>query len=458
MSIATTIQSIFEPSDPCSRLFGPYITVDEVEEVLDVGRQMARNVGTRRLPRFQATESGLKAVGRPAVNDTIVVGIDIGSRGIRAATRSVSTEGRLRWHGIFDETAACLARVVDPHGGLTGIAHFVAASTERTIADLGKLDGLAIVWSNSLRVRALLDSCGVRGVTATTQMGRHDYFGSNEWWASNLTDGDDIGGPFLEAFRARGMTPRSFVIGNDAVFVARALVEPPADSGVVVSSGANTTVIAVGGRELRNAQSSGIRVARPPRSPDRLGCGEVTVGGLTSNSGVLPRFVSYVESAAREGQKDLSTFAEQLGDGTVTVSRDLLAALARGEVAALTGLGWGAARVPACTLAIGLIRRAALLSGCLAYLSIFNQIDNHNRFEIALDSSQARFFPDFLPVMQQSLSSLIGNGRVAVTRLLYPLAICGVEVSVPMQGAVNAASAYLDPRSPREREDDGGRS
>lgn len=434
----------------------PFTSDKDFSELLTVGEAMANASGTdKNAPKFQADPSFISLDSKPAMAGTGTLAVDVGGTHIKVGLRLVSPSGQVSWKELMDVDNNSLNTRFS-HGKCLEQMAFelsrqIVAKLERAALKPADVTAVGVVWSNQLCSQSMdaskTGTNGVTGVVTGSQEGK--AYRKGEWWNRDIADGDNLGEIFIQAFKENGFAPRAFVIGNDTIFSCKAMDN--ADSGMVASTGANTTIVPVGAHMLCNSESGGnFDIAREVLSlPKDNSNTYIKLEDVLTGKGMPVLFADYVIRAAEGGVSELTrlaqTIAKTKAEGRLSYSGQDLSFIASGKFREFLH-GRDANCYNDETLnSLRKIAQSVIVNGgrfaaAMAYFSIFNQINEKDTFVIALDSSQARFQPGYLDTMRTTLDSILKpKKKKAEICLLEPEG----EISVPMIGVARAANDFL---------------
>jgi hypothetical protein len=323
---------------------------------------------------------------------------------------------------------------------------------------------IGVIWSNQITTRPLAtpELSGITGLVCGLHEGGYR---KGEWFLDGLRDGDDIGQEFQQALVASGINTDVLVIGNDTIFTLFA--RPISHAGVVVSSGANCTLVGpgvsgeltiynseLGGTLLvpDSMLSEGDRIFRDKRKANLIAIEELCGGAWFKDL-----CVSHIQafSALSEGSA-LRPIQEAISRGTLSFSNATLSALLREDDSVPAEFrSFESSSVEALTALVGsLVSRAGAFAAVLGYLSVSSQIKQGNRTpNISLDSSMARHFVGYYRAIEDNLRSLMPHDVTFSLHLVEPIKLPGgAEITVPMVGLARALREYQKP-APMEHAD-----
>ncbi len=390
---------------------------------------------------------------QPTPNSRVMV-VDFGGTHTKVAVRYVDAQGNETWRLVCDVDNKQSNMYVGGQEGekkLTIFCENLAKAVKDAVPEEDNFNGVAVIWSNAAKaVNTPDDGSGTNWVGAVVA-DKHATYRKGEPYVDDLVDGDKLH-TLVAAGLSRHIGFRNLVCGNDTVFTSLAV--PGSSAGIVSSTGVNST--GTFNRQTYNLESGGRWLVRPEflgaaekkRYPygisvqDLIGGGEMFLPAtfklhlheLTRNdapfSGVL---LGLEDGAPPFSAAGISKFAN------LDISHEgALADNIRHHVARL------------------LHHRAGYLLAQLAYLSVWNQVNEQNSgttgaqtFPIAIDSTLLRgsavcqeSFEKAIGVLNQSISPY------AVTyQILQPLVCSEGQISVPTLGAAASLDGILQKSS-----------
>ncbi len=432
---------------------GFYKYENSLEELRLIAMRMAHLAG-RKTTRasFEALPSFIPSEHTKPKNGKTLL-IDIGGTSTKVGLRTVKG-GKEAWELLFEKNNNEL------RGKAGKGSTFERFVKKLAIAIKSKSSGpisLGLVWSNAVQ-----NIQSVRGVSAIVT--QREQYQKNEWFIKDLKDGDDLGRYFEEAFSAAGIDLTSLVISNDTVLTMKAL--PGAAAGVVASTGLNGSLVKtadelfanndptaiicngeIGGRFLLPAtvlSAADWVLDNSAKKRRRVENIELLVAGkfipqLFAEHIVILAFLGFMpfKPIAKKlkalGLRRFQAFEardlEQLveGEGSTFLSTRANLDIPETAITALT------------ELAHEIIVRAATLCALVCFSTISNQLNNADKFKIALDSRLAREIPLFFLTLSEKLNEMMPDNKKAELLLLKPLLTKkGAAISIPMQGAARA--------------------
>jgi hypothetical protein len=277
-------------------------------------------------------------------------------------------------------------------------------------------------------------------------------YGKGEWFLTGLHDGYDIGADFVSAILDSQIHSDHLIISNDTIFTLFA--HPGSHAGVVVSSGANCTLVGGDDQTVYNSELGGM-LAIPASlltEGDRLfaqrkGSTELVLEELCAGAWMRDLCLSHIESltSVNHGSPLVEVY-NSIKRGTFACSNATLSELlcegpaAQDECIDLSA----AARSALCELLGTLTCRAGAFAAVLVYLSVSNQIRGGNTAPvISLDSSMARHFPGFYSSVKKHLHCLMPRGVTYSLNLIEPIKLDShADIPVPMIGLAQALRSF----------------
>ena len=435
---------------------GPILSDEDFKKLIALGESMAATAGSGQPGKKLAAEpSYIPVQAKPPVTDAGILAVDVGGTHIKIGLRTVSKTGQTTWKELLDIDNSALNTGSDEGKCLERMTHelckHIVAKLDHAGIEKSTIAGIGVVWSNQLTNAPITDKkLGIKGVTGMVSGSRSGTaYRKGEWWNKDIDDGDNVGAMFIDAFRDLGFQPRSFVIGNDTIFTAKAIDN--ADSGMVASTGANATIIPAGQNMLCNSESGG----NFSLSTDVIGLPEVSgietlkLEDVMAGKNMPLLFAEYIIQAAQNGSAELKPVAESImlarKSGKAPFAAQCISLILQGKFDEfLNGKDSSSysdgARSSLVAIAEKLIENAGKFAAAMAWFSICNQLPEKKHFVIALDSSQARFQAGYLSTMKKAMNELLAaKGKTGDVKLLEPAG----EISVPMMGVARAANDFL---------------
>jgi hypothetical protein len=280
-----------------------------------------------------------------------------------------------------------------------------------------------------------------------------------EWFLDGLRDGDDLGSEFQHALASSGINSDVLVLGNDTVFTLFA--RPCSHAGVVVSSGANCTVVGPGsGGEstIFNSELGGTLLLPDSMLSEgdrifgaRKAGGPLAIEELCGGAWFADLCVSHIEALSELPEETtILPIREAINAGTLSLSNHALSALLRDKSSVSAEFkSFDTSAVESLrSLAEELVHRAGAFAAVLIYLSVCSQIKRGTRaLNISLDSSMARHFVGYHASIEKHLNSLMPHDVTYSLHLVTPLKLPGGdEITVPMIGLARALREYQKPQ------------
>jgi len=310
---------------------------------------------------------------------------------------------------------------------------------------------IGVIWSNQISTAPLASShlVGTSGLVKGFNSGG---YGKGEWFLTGLHDGYDIGADFVSAILNSKITSNLFIISNDTIFTLFA--HPGSHAGVVVSSGANCTLVGDDDHTIYNSELGGMLTisASLLTEGDRLfaqkkGSTELVIEELCAGAWMRDLCLSHIESLTSvERDSPLAQISTAIKGGALSYSNATLSKLLREDPAIPSeciDLSQ-AARTALSELVGALMYRAGAFAAVLTYLSVSNQIRQGNLAPvISLDSSMARHFPGFYLSVKQHLHCLMPGGATHSLNLIEPVKLDShADIPVPMIGLARALRSF----------------
>jgi len=320
------------------------------------------------------------------------------------------------------------------------------------------IEAVGIIWSNPVQSRPLDRTRdrvnGVSGVVTGIAEGKG--YRKGEFFVAELYDGYPLGEMFLTDALELGLPLKVFTIGNDTIFVLKAAQD--ARAGMVASTGANATDVDSAGfiynTEMgclyvldESLLSEGDKTLYAGRGDGAFITLETLMAGKW-----LPRILEgHIACAADAGISELRSVSDYVkvhwkGDESFLTGKDV-AALLGGEDPGVAGLKELVSagvlsnenRAILTELGAAVVQRAGEAAAGMAYFSLANQLEHHDKLILSLDSTQATYLPGYFPAMQEKLAVLVGPNKKLELALQQPEG----EVTVPMKGLANALAGQL---------------
>ncbi|NLF25532.1 MAG: hypothetical protein GX589_07730 [Deltaproteobacteria bacterium] len=424
-------------------------------------------------PKCAYDPSGLSQVRMQLEREASFLIVDVGGSHTRATLVNFNPGGTHDWKVLCDLDNGEIVRAAK----VEGFAPFTKTLAEITTnkfrdsgVELEKIEGIGMVWSNALRGKRLTGA--VSGVDGeATGITEKSAYQKGEKFLKGLKDGDLLGKPFLEAFEARGLKPKVFVLGNDTIFTLAAT--PGADAGMVASTGANCTAVADDGNIYNTEFGAHFKVPTDCLTSadivtvDRYQDGELerrlcqpTLEGLLAGKWLPELLENYVLTFAKQGAQQLQPLAERISEarsqGKVTLlgGKDFSALVNRNSestplVTELTEQkALGAEAIQALReIGAALIERGGMAAAGMAYFSLYDALRRKNEVTLSLDSSQARLNDGYQEIMESTLRELIGAKATLHFELREEILIDRggdkEKISVPTQGLAEFLASEL---------------
>lgn len=401
-------------------------------------------------PKFRALSSGIPVAQAKSKMESVLA-VDIGGTATKVGIRL--NQNSKPWRVLLEDPNNSFDDSSLSGGSLDRFATIVA---KRTLAALKQHNinvsswGLGIVWSNAMN-NPIIPGFGIDGVVTA-----RDYYSKGEWFCRDVKDGDSVGQVFRNAFANCGMPISLTLVANDTPLTLKAL--PNAQSGMVVSTGFNATIVKnIGnGPVICNAEtgtsfSVGTELVGPYdliSSNTRASIIEHLVSGqhlpklfashIMANASSIPAFRELARHLSSLGKAAFEFFAAPDLSNCLDKPEKFLE-----KCKAIAKLDLD--QIPKYqTLVKDLLRRSARLSSIIAYASVVEQLDTNNSLTIALDSSLSRNIPFFWKTFQESLKEITPTGKNITLQLVDRQEAPGGILSVPMLGAANALDALAE--------------
>jgi hypothetical protein len=409
-------------------------------------------------PRCAWDSSGLALMDRHQTEgpSTILL-IDIGGTHTKVALTHEGNE----FEFLFDDPNESF-RPAGPHDGLALRAFLDTllcqiAEAAPTLVRNPVPVRVGVIWSNQIRTRPLVtpELSGITGIVCGLHGGGYR---KGEWFLEGLHDGHDIGQEFQHALDSSGINADVLVIGNDTVFTLFA--QPCSHAGVVVSSGANCTLVGAGvGGEytIYNSELGGMlllpdsMLSRGDRiySTSRESA-SIAIEELCGGAWFRDLCISHIEALTEvpEGRALLPIRAA-IRQGTLSFTNSSLSALlSDNKVIPTEFANYDHSAIETLTALVGaLVHRAGALAATIIYLSVCSQIKRGNLAPtISLDSSMARHFVGYFTSIEAHLKYLMQDVSTFSLHLVKPIKLAGgAEITVPMVGLARALREYRKP-------------
>ncbi|MCB9029659.1 MAG: hypothetical protein H6619_01295 [Deltaproteobacteria bacterium] len=419
--------------------------------------------------KFAALQSFVPVETSEALSEQILV-IDVGGTYVRVALRAIDAEGNCNWQALLRARNYELIKE-DISGTLFSqmrecVVRQVIDKLEELSIDKASISGLGIVWSNALNCYELKEN-GCRGVSGQVVGKDHGkFYVKGEPWNPDLHDGDDIGLAFLETFKEFGFKMKAFVISNDTIFTQKTV--PEATSGMVASTGTNVTYIEPGEKLLRNSEAGNAFIVpeKFQHKADQISEDLFNIECFIAGRAMQRRFASHLVYLAKEICSDNSQSKELRGrcqkildrlcrdnfyltafkgkDLTALVSKDFERFLELREDDAELYRDDEFLELLR-QIALNIVLRGGTHAAMLAYVSVYNQLENgEDGLVIALDSSQAHLLPFYYDAFKQEFNQILKSrcpGKDISVELIDQGE--GRVITVPMRGAASAVNDFL---------------
>lgn len=424
------------------------ITEQKAEDLLNSLKLKCLNTGTTKLPSFGNESSFLTTKLCTVAKATRILAIDVGGTRTKVCVRTGSS-GDFSWLEVLERDNNHLKSEGVGRGleRMTLKLSGLIADSCRSLNIALEFDGVAVVWSNKLQCMPLTGA--TKGVGAKV-FGSEDgqAYRKGEWWNSDIRDGDDIGATFLKGLQSANIHCPILVIGNDTIFTAKALAL--AQAGVVSSTGANTTIVALNGNTLLNSECGGaielsadLLCLKNHKALIPETTIPIKIEDLSAGKGLPLMFELLVSEALSQGATELKTVDDFLNKQPIT-AKDI-SGIVRGEGTEIFELNTHDP-LTANTLesirkiAEQLISNAGTMCAVLILISVVNQLESEESPLVALDSSQARFVPGYIEACSNFLDIWNARNKKNVRfELLQP----DGKISVPLRGAANSIEEFL---------------
>ncbi len=363
---------------------------------------------------------------------------------------------------LFDEQNESF-RPASPHTG-PALQEFLGALCGRIVTIAPALVRgptpvrVGVIWSNQITALPI-KTPALSGITGLVSGLHEGGYRKGEWFLDGLRDGDDIGREFQHSLASSGINSDLLVLGNDTVFTLFA--RPCSHAGVVVSSGANCTLVgpgSAGESTIFNSELGGMLLLPDSMlsKGDRIfgakrAGGSLAIEELCGGAWFADVCVSHIEALSElpEGIAILP-IRDAIKAGTLSLSNRALSALLRDRISVSAEFkSFDASAVETLrSLAEALMHRAGAFAAVLTYLSVCSQIKRGTRaLNISLDSSMARHFVGYHASIEAHLNSLMPHDVTYSLHLVEPIKLPGgAEITVPMIGLARALREYRKPQ------------
>ncbi|MEN9844941.1 MAG: hypothetical protein RIS36_88 [Pseudomonadota bacterium] len=418
---------------------------ENLDQIVSLGEQFVSNAptGTRPCCAWDTGSLSRRSSSKPATPHQIIV-LDMGGSHTKVATKNANGE----WSLLFDHLNDWFEPRRD--SSLPLLQGFFRVLVRELVASLPSLrtSGLplrvGVIWSNQVKTERFSTgkTTGVTGIVHGFQSGGYR---KGEWFLQGLHNGDDIGALLLAEFTNAGITPELMILGNDTLFTLFAT--PGAHAGVVMSSGGNCTLVGTSKSdkdELFNSELGGMLML-----PDSMlsegdkefarsrGLSSISLEELSAGNWFPTIVKANILAGSRlpEG-KELQPIAAALADGSLAINNRALCDLLTDSAHIFDSFPMASIEALR-SLTRSLVKRAATLAGVMTYLSVVTQLRaGENKARISLDSSMARYFPNYFDTMQRCIKRITLPGHEVEIVLVHPVELPnGGDISVPLQGA-----------------------
>lgn len=307
---------------------------------------------------------------------------------------------------------------------------------------------IGLVWSNSIKNE--VTNRGIEGYVCN----RNNYR-KNEWFIKDLKDNDNVSEFLIEAFNNESLSVKTILIANDTVLTLKATKN--ADSGMVASTGLNTTIIKTDSNQstICNSESGGTFLVGDiiATKSDKIESFKKanTIENYTSGLFLPQLFTNYIlDSADKVSElKDLKKYLSLLGDNIWSeYNTQDMALILYDKKSFLENKpnkkDYNDDALFALEIfAQELFIRSAKLTALVTFSSIANILESKDQFLISIDSSLIREVPIFKEEFAGQLAELIPEGKRVDIVLVRPIQTKNGVVSVPMIGASNAVDSLI---------------
>jgi hypothetical protein len=427
-----------------------------LQALVNLGQTMIRNAPQGALePRCAWDDSGLSLASEHELPPTDVsLLIDIGGSHTKVALIGLDQKIRILFdhpNEWFKPTRFSSKRPIESF--FSQLSQTISESVAlRTHVDTPLRIGL--IWSNQLQSHPFHSETtqGTTGVVSGKDLGSYR---KGEWFLDGLRNGEDLGRLFLASLAENQISCSVLVIGNDTVCTLFATAN--AHAGIVVSSGANCTLVGQGSRgesTILNSELGGLLMI----PSELLSKGDVLYANTFSHGDVAFEELcagkwfagvvsAHIQALAQEPEGDLlKPLSNTLTTKDIQLTNELISDLLRQPIGSIKELGsLSYASLSALqVLAQALVNRAGMLAGVLCFLSVSNQkLTSLKSITASLDSSLARHLPGFFTSASKTFTSLLPSGVVGSLALVKPIDIGpGAELTPPMIGLARALKQY----------------
>jgi hypothetical protein len=313
---------------------------------------------------------------------------------------------------------------------------------------------VGVIWSNQL-TSVPFKTKTTEGTTGLVTGRDCGSYRKGEWFLQGLSNGEDLGAYILDSFHKNHISCSVLLLGNDTVFTLFAT--PHANAGIVVSSGANCTLVGAGSRGHRtifNSELGGLLMIPPElfSQGDQLYAetysgNDIALEELCAGLWFSDVVSAHIHVLARRHEGEvLLPLAEALACGDLRLTNELISLLLRDPTQTPTELlNFPRTSIVAFSaLAQALISRAGTLVGALCFLSVSSQIpQSPKRLIASLDSSMGRYMPGFFEAASETFRAFIPRKIEATLSLVQPERLeSRAELTPPMIGLARALQQY----------------
>jgi hypothetical protein len=313
---------------------------------------------------------------------------------------------------------------------------------------------IGLIWSNQLRSQPFNTDTtqGTTGIITGKDLGSYR---KGEWFLENLRNGDDLGQLFLSSLADNQLPCSVLLIGNDTVFTLFAT--PRAHAGIVVSSGANCTLVGPGSRgsnTIFNSELGGLMMIPSQLFSlgdqvyaNTLSGGDIALEELCAGKWFADLMTAHVHALAKDSQGALfQPISEAFTREDIRLTNELVGQILREpegtnrELQALPHASQCALKL----LAQALVHRAGTLAGVLCFLSVSTlDLTSLKVITASLDSSLARHLPGFFNSATETFNALLPSGIAGSLVLVKPIQVgSDAELTPPMIGLARALQQY----------------
>jgi hypothetical protein len=390
---------------------------------------------------------------QPTRNSRVMV-VDFGGTHTKVAVRSVDNSGKITWQLVCDVDNNEKSMYGGGAEGARKLTEF-CKNLAIKVKDRGGVgavfDGVAVIWSNSATAtRTQGDESDTTWVGAAVADKSSNYR-KGELYVTDLQDGDPVH-QIVAAGLSRHICFKHLVCGNDTVFTSLAL--PGSRAGIVCSTGVNSTGIV--DQQIYNLESGRGWLALP----EFLGVAEkanypsgISVENLIGGS------EKFLPAVFKLHLQELTKIGAPF-DGLPVGADDSAPAFDAVIISGYANTGLSAQASVADNIRHHVARllhhRAGYLLAQLAYLSVWNQVNEQNSgtteaqtFPIAIDSTLLRGSAVCLESFTQAIAVLNDRlkPRVVTFKILQPRLLGDQQISVPTLGAAASLDRILQKSS-----------